>query len=119
MITKNKLNRTSFIGRGLLVFAVLISATGAYSHGGKHAENEFTHLRALQKATELYDRLIEDGKLEQKWETDLQNVTIANRKQNDENELVVAFHRPDGDPKTVYIFFNLEGKYTGSNFTGK
>jgi len=102
----------------MVLVAVIISATLALGHGGKHAD-KFTQLQALQKATKLYDQLIAKGKLDQSWETGLENVTISSRKNAGQNEVVVKFQRQDGDPKAVYIFFNSKGKYTGSNFTGK
>ena len=108
-----------YVGIGFLIFAVLISATAAYSHGGKHAGAEFTHLQALQKAAQLYDELIGNGKLGQSWETDLKKITISNRLNGDKQEVVVSFHLAEGDPKTVYIFFTASGKYAGSNFTGE
>jgi len=101
------------------VFVFLISASLAYSHGGKHAPGEFTHLQALKKATELYDQLIEKGKLDQSWENTLSKVDVFKRTADDKNEIVVSFHRADGDPQTVYIFFDASGKYSGSNFSGE
>lgn len=99
-------------------FVVLMAAvTIAYGHGGKHAGN-FTHLQALQKGTQLYDQLIEKGKLDESWEAGLINVAISMRKIESGEDVVVAFKRESGDPSTVYIFFKLDGKYAGSNFTG-
>ena len=83
-----------------LLVVLLILASVAFSHGGKHAQGEFSHLQALKKATELYDQLIGKGKLDQNWENKLS-------------------HRTGGDPKTVYIFLNASGQYSGSNFTGE
>ena len=96
-----------------------IFSTPVFGHGGKHAGNEFTHLQALQKATELYDRLIGNGKLDQGWETTLIRVNVSNRQIGNEEEIVVSFERAEGEPKTVYIFFTTNGKYAGSNFTGE
>ena len=100
------------------LIAVIITASLAFGHGGKHSD-EFTQLQALQKATKLLDQLVTKGKLEQSWETGLANVAISKRKNNGKDEVVVAFQRKEGDPKAVYIFFNSNGKYTGSNFTGE
>ena len=101
-----------------LPIALLLLTVAAFGHGGKHA-NTFTHLRALQKATQLYDKLISNKKLDASWETDLKQVTVSNRQKGDKNEIVVEFHRGEGDPPAVYIFFNATGKYIGSNFTGE
>jgi hypothetical protein len=102
-----------------LMVMLLILASVAFSHGGKHSPGEFTHLQALKKATELYDQLIGQGKLDQNWENTLSQVDVIKREKNDKTEIVVSFHRTGGDPKTVYIFLNANGKYSGSNFTGE
>ena len=102
----------------IFIFTIIIPAVAAFGHGGKHSE-AFTHLQALQKATQLYDKLINNGKLDPSWETGLEQVTVSNRQKGDKKEIVVVFHRREGDPKTVYIYFNADGKYAGSNFTGE
>lgn len=106
------------IAFGLLFIVLLISASLAFSHGGKHAPGEFTNLQALKKATELYDQLIGKGKLDQSWENKLSKVDVFKREKDDKNEIVVSFQRASGEPKTVYIFFDSSGKYSGSNFSG-
>jgi hypothetical protein len=106
------------IGIAALVLALLITASVAFSHGGKHAGKAFTHLQALQKATGLYNRLVEKGKLDSSWETELTRAAVFTRKNSDKEEVVVSFQRAKGDPQAVYIFFSSDGKYTGSNFTG-
>ena len=102
----------------LMLISLLISTIPVFGHGGKHAD-EFTHLQALQKATEMYDRLIANGKLDQSWETKLIRVNVSNRQKGEKKEIVVSFQRAEGDPQSVYIFFTAKGKYAGSNFTGK
>ena len=102
-----------------LLAAILIFTTMAFSHGGKHNPGEITNLQALKKATELYDQLIGKGKLDQSWENNLSKVDVFKRGKEDKNEIVVSFQRASGEPKTVYIFFNASGKYSGSNFTGE
>ena len=102
----------------LLSLVLITSATFASAHGGKHSD-KFTHLQALQKATKLFDQLISKGKLDQSWELGLENVAISNRMHKGKDEVVVSFRRKDGDPRAVYIFFDSNGKYVGSNFTGQ
>lgn len=100
----------------ILLFAVAV----VFAHGGKaHDMGEFTHLAALKKATELYDKLIDSQKLDPAWETGLERVEVSHRQKGNDTEVVVAFHRAEGDPKSVFIFFTLQGEYAGSNFTGE
>jgi hypothetical protein len=103
-----------------LLLILLFSAAVVFAHGGKaHDMGEFTHLAALKKATELYDKLIGSQKLDPAWETDLERVEVSHRQKGSDTEVVVAFHRAEGDPKTVFIFFTAKGEYAGSNFTGE
>ena len=102
----------------LLILVLITSTTIAFGHGGKHSD-KFTQLQALQKATKLFDQLVTKGKLDQSWETGLQNVAISKRKNKGNDEVLVSFQRKEGDPKAVFIFFNSNGKYVGSNFTGQ
>ena len=122
MKSKRLINQTG-INKIIALAAVIsiglaLTAAAAFGHGGKHAD-EFTHLQALQKATQLYDRLINNKKLDTSWETDLKKVTVSNRQKGEKKEIVVVFHREKGEPAAVYIFFNAAGKYIGSNFTGE
>lgn len=110
---------TGTIGAVALILTILLATGSAFSHGGKMHTNSFTALKALQKATEMYDKLVDRGKLPESWETDLKKVDISNRPKGDQWEYVVSFERSAGEPNTVYIFFTAEGKYSGSNFTGK
>ena len=119
MLFKSQKYLNNYNAIGLLLFVFLISVSLAYSHGGKHAPGEFTHLQALKKATELYDQLIEKRKLDQSWENNLSQVDVFKRGTDAKYEIVVSFERTEGYPKTVYIFFNTSGKYVGSNFTGE
>ena len=107
------------VGILALPAALLILASVAFSHGGKHAPGEFTHLQALKKATALYDQLIGQEKLDQSWENMLSQVDVTSRKKGDKNEIVVSFQRAKNEPQTVYIFFTGSGEYSGSNFTGE
>jgi len=113
--------RVSSIRTGFFLLVILLFAAAVvFAHGGKaHEMGEFTHLAALKKATELYDKLIDSQKLDPAWETDLEKVEVSHRQKGNDTEVVVAFYRDEGDPKTVFIFFNAAGEYAGSNFTGE
>ena len=100
-------------------FAILLATAKVYGHGGKTHGSSFSSLQALQKATELYDKLVVSGKLPESWETDLKKVDISNRKKGDQWEYVVSFERSSGEPNRVYIFFTADWGYSGSNFTGE
>ena len=112
----------SFLGSIVAVvvlFTILSVAGSVFAHGGKKHANSFTALQALQKSTDLFNQLVGSGKLGESWETDLKKVDISNRQKGGNKEYVVSFHRSAGEPSTVYIFFTADGKYSGSNFTGK
>ena len=114
--TSRNFIRSSFFISLITVFTAAV----VFAHGGKeHEMGEFTHLAALKKATELYDKLIGSRKLDPAWETDLEKVEVSHRQKGNDTEVVVAFYRDEGDPKTVFIFFNAAGEYAGSNFTGE
>ncbi|HSO20587.1 MAG TPA: DUF6488 family protein [Desulfosarcina sp.] len=105
-----------------LAAATLVSAGAlpAWGHGGKsHGGTGFSSFQAVQKAAELYDRLIEMDKLEEAWETELTTIDVSTRQAGDRQEYVVRFRRTDGDPDSVYFFFDQQGEYSGSNFTGQ
>lgn len=114
-IQSNSIRKSLF-----LLLTLLFAATVVFAHGGKaHEMGEFTHLAALKKATELYDKLIDSQKLDSAWETGLERVEVSHRQKGNDTEVVVAFYRDEGDPKTVFIFFTPKGEYSGSNFTGE
>lgn len=97
-----------------------IAILPAHSHGGKtHAEDAFTAFQAVQKAAQLYDRLIASGKLPEVWETELKTIKISTRNTANKREYVVQFQTATENPGSVYFFFNQKGEYTGSNFTGE
>ena len=105
----------------VLVFLYSFSTVQpAHSHGGKtHGEEAFTALQAVQKATKLYDRLIVSGKLPEVWETKLKTIAVRIRNTDNKHEYVVQFEITQEDPDSVYFFFDQDGAYSGSNFTGK
>lgn len=103
----------------ITLILVFYGALPALSHGGKtHSETDFSSLQAVQKAIELYDRLITAGKLAVEWETGLTTIMVRTRA-TDKQEHIVQFKRSEGDPGSVYFFFDQKGDYSGSNFTGK
>ena len=105
----------------LLAIAWLLGISdNLFAHGGKtHGDEAFSSFQALEKATGLYDRLIASGKLSEEWETELKTVRIEVRNKGAGREYVVEFTKAEGNPQSVYFFFDYEGNYTGSNFTGK
>ena len=121
------LNGTNTLLKTTVILGFLVTigfngffTTSAHGHGGKtHGDEAFTAFQTLEKATALYDRLIDSGKLEESWETGLKRVTIHVRNSKDKREYVAQFEKSEGDPRSVYFFFDQEGGYSGSNFTGK
>ena len=107
---------TVWIAAGLI-----ISGPGiALSHGGNtHGDELFSAFQAVQKAATLYDRLIVSSKLSEEWETNLTSIHVDTRGAENNREYVVQFKRTGGDTESVYFYFDRQGEYTGSNFTGK
>jgi len=100
--------------------AVALFTLPAVGHGPKgHGGMAFTPLQAAKKGIMLYDKLVAKGKLAEAWETELTDIKVIPRNNNKKEEFVVQFNRSNGDPRSVYIFFNEKGEYSGSNFTGK
>ena len=119
-VFKNKVNmfRLFIVVSAILVIPQL-APEPAFAHGGKTHNEAFTALQAVQKATELYDRLILSGKLAEPWETKLKNIQISTRYNGKQKEYVVRFETDQPEPSSVYFFFDREGAYAGSNYSGK
>ena len=65
-----------------LVLTVL-SASTVWSHGPKgHGNAAFTAIEAAKKGMQLYDRLLESGKLVDPWETELSDIKVFTRNNN-------------------------------------
>jgi hypothetical protein len=97
------------------LFAFSAAAHGPKGHGGQ----SFTALAAAKKGITLYDKLVADGKIGETWETRLTAIKVFVRGTENTKEFVVQFDRDLGDPQSVYIFFDQNGEYSGSNFTGE
>lgn len=109
-----------FLAAATLFFIITSNAGPALSHGGKsHGGTDFSKFQAVQKAIQLYDRLIIAEKLPEVWETQLDAIMVSTRQSKGTPEYVVQFKRRNGDPGSVYFFFDQKGEYAGSNFTGK
>lgn len=122
MIHRNNGPRLEMTLIVLAIAAVWIFAniSPAFSHGGKsHGGTGFSSLQAVQKATELYERLIAMQKLTEQWETQLISINVSMRQIQGKSEYIVQFKRAEGDPDSVYFFFDQKGEYSGSNFTGR
>ncbi len=113
------------IGMNILMLAIMVGFTlngamPAHGHGGKnHAEETFSAFDAVQKATQLYDRLIASGKLPKVWEWELKTIKISTRNIVNKLEYIVQFETAKESPNSVYFFFDQDGVYSGSNFTGE
>jgi hypothetical protein len=105
---------------GLVVAVLVFAGVGvSMGHGGKtHSDEPLSAFEAVQKAVQLYNRLIVSKKLPEVWETGLASVHVTARETAKGRETVVQFKRSSGDPDSVYFYFNRQGEYSGSNFTG-
>ena len=104
----------------LMTLIVGVTAVSAFAHGPKgHGGQSFTALEAAKKGITLYDKLVAGGKLDETWETGLTSIKVFPRSKANATEFVVQFDRGQGEPSSVYIFFDEKGTYSGSNFTGE
>jgi hypothetical protein len=111
---RTKLNKSVFF-LIILMLSIFLPVSTTFAHGPKgHADMEFTALQAAQKGISLYNRLLIEP-----WETDLEDIEISRRMNDNRKGFVVKFSRSKGEPSSVYIFFNDQGVYIGSNFNGK
>lgn len=98
----------------------LLTPSAASAHGpGGHGEAEFTAYAAAQKAMTVFDQLISGGKLDPSWETQFAAIQVSRRAIEGRKEFMVKLSRDQGDPASVYVFFDEQGKYSGSNFSGE
>lgn len=119
-IHKPRATRSRRIGLILISAVFVLLAISALAHGPKgHGGQSFTALEAAKKGIGLYDKLVADGKLEESWETGLKEIKVFSRNRENATEFVVQFDRDQGNPRSVYIFFDDNGAYSGSNFTGE
>ena len=121
MVNTVKLKRSlgTLIGITLALILVLTPFT-LFAHGPKgHGNMGITALEAAKKGIELYDRLLEGEKLDSTWEIALSDIKVFMRDRGNEEEIVVQFSRTEGNPRSVFIFFNQKGEYSGSNFSGE
>ena len=101
----------------LIILLMMASSRPVSAHGGK-SHNKFTTLQALQKSTDLYNKLVDSGKLDETWEMDLSQVAITPPGLSGNKDFIVRYSRNSGEPQTVYFFLTEDGQYAGSNFTG-
>jgi hypothetical protein len=114
--------RDIILGLMGIAFAALalLAPSAAIAHGpGGHGEAEFTAFAAAQKAMTVFDQLISGGKLDPSWETQFSVIQVSRRVTEGRNEFMVKLSRDQGDPASLYVFFDEQGKYSGSNFSGE
>ena len=112
-------NKSAAIIVSVAAFIMIAGVLPTHGHGGKsHGDSKFSSFMAVQEASKLYDRLITMEKLPEAWETGLTSIVVSIREAEEEQEYVVRFNRKEGDPRSVYFFFDMDGQYSGSNFTG-
>ena len=119
-IERSKTAARNIISFTLVTLIIALFALSAYAHGPKgHGGQSFTALEAAKKGITLYDKLVAGGKLDESWETGLTRIRVFPRSKENAKEFVVQFDRGQGEPQSVYIFFDEKGEYSGSNFTGE
>lgn len=107
------------LGIALSALVILGPSVGSAHGPGGHDQQAFTPLSAARKGMEVFDKLIAGGKLDESWETRFAAVQVSRRAAAGNGEFIVKLSRDQGDPAAVYIFFDIQGEYRGSNFSGE
>jgi hypothetical protein len=114
------------LATGLLTFAYSPLYAGAghdhsHDHGHDHAQKELSKDLAQKKANEKIKQLVEIKKIEKSW---LKAPVLASNKKKFSGHLewVISYKNEsikESKKQVLYIFVNMHGKITGSNYSGK
>jgi hypothetical protein len=103
----------------LISLFMIFPAINLYAHGADgHDENAFTNYDAVKKSLKLFDKLLIKNNLVRGWESDFSEIIVL-RPMKEKDNIVVKISRQKGKPGTLFIFFDKDGKYRGSNFKGR
>ena len=100
------------------IFATAPAFAGA-SHG--HSHGAITKEQATQKAEQRLNKLVKDDKIVKSW-NNKKATRVEQKTYSGQQEWVVTFNNPtlsDKSKQKLYMFFQLDGHYLATNFTGK
>ncbi len=105
-----------------LLLASPVMAGSGHEHGpdGSHSHGPISSEAVIKKAGQQVNSLIGRGKLDKSW-ADAKAAGVTKKLFEHGDEWVVTVKNDkvsDAAKRTLYIFFTLDGAYTGSNFTG-
>lgn len=116
---------TILVSTGLLFSFVLFNATAiagsGHDHGHGHSHGSISSQEAVQKATEKVQQFVKVGKIDSGWAT-IKATNVEKKTFNGRSEWVVSFQNEkikDASKRTLYVFFNMNGNYLATNYTGK
>ena len=105
-----------------LLFVSPIMAGSGHEHGpnGGHSHGPISNEAVIKKANQQINSLVRRGKLDKSW-ADAKATGATKKAFEHGDEWVVTAKNDqasDAAKRSLYIFFTLDGSYTGSNFTG-
>jgi hypothetical protein len=104
-----------------LFYASYVQVGPGHGHSHGAAQVEVSKSDVLTSASKALSSLVKKGKIEKSWAKVKVNKTEKKAFGGQQNWVISFENKKEKDKKkrTLYVFFNLYGKYLGSNFTGK
>jgi hypothetical protein len=117
------------VGKVKKIFVVMVVLVGVhtviYGHGGSkshsHEKVALEQTRIESIANEKVKRFVLAKKLDSSWNSGTMS-KVEKKVFDNRAEWVVTFYNAkevDSKKKTLYIFVDIYGKFTGANFTGE
>lgn len=105
----------------LFVTPVIAGSDHDHGHGHSHDQKAASSEVVLKQASEKVKELVNAGKIDASWaevkSSEIKQITFSH-----DPEWVVTFKNTeisDLSKQALYLFFNLNGKYIATNYTGK
>jgi hypothetical protein len=100
----------------LVVLIFIIAQAGMMTHVVRvYSQQTITPLSVAQTGLEKLNVLISAKKLGQDWADTFSKATVSMRDTKGFTEYVLIFTSASGSPRTVTLYYNLSGGYSGSS----
>ena len=104
----------------IALFAFVLNLTPLFAHGGGHSHTIATQAKVKTIAKLNIKELVADKIINRSW-LKIPILDIKKKKFGEENEWVIRFNNKsikDIKKQMLYVFINLYGEVTGTNYSG-